>query len=318
MDNIIYTPELNPVVFYRNDRAVTDEFQTPHFEEFTFGERGKDWLQVGAFKQIWQTDDIIKLQFSSTFDPIIITLLNSDDVPVITLPALIGLPNIYYPNAFSFEVAMSLAGLLTGCYRLQRTLGSAGPTQVIEYSDWMYIADEPITDTIFIQYKHSRFYKDVIFETGIEFGLRVPAWIDYDRQGRKTKQELYRDERYNQTILNSHSAKNTPVYFGDEFGLPADITNIIELALECDSVKLDNKLMCVADGANIEYIDFEGQRFRGLHCIMEPGINRSSRITGVDIDTTKKLSYGIMVDKKVFGDTSNQGSGNTVPVLTVE
>lgn len=318
MDNTIYTPELNPVVFYRADRATTDGFQTAHFEDFPFGERGKDWLQTGRFKQVWQTDDIINLQFTSTFDPIIVTLLNTADEAIITLPALIGLPNIYYPNAFSFEVAMSLAGVETGCYRLQRTLGSAGPSQVIEYSDWMYISSDPIEDTILIQYKHSRFYKDVIFETGIEFGLRVPAWIDYDRQGRKSKQELYRDERYNQTILNSHSAKNVPVYFGDELGISTDIINIIELALECDSFKLDNKLMCVADGASLEYIDFESQRFRGMHCIMEPGINRSSRITSVDTDTTNKLTYGIMVDRKVFGDTSNQGSGNTVPVLTVE
>jgi len=318
MDNTIYTPELNPIVFYREDRATTDVFQTPHFEDFPFGERGKAWLQAGAFKQLWQTDDIINLQFASTFDPIIITLLNTDGVAVITLPALIGLPNIYYPNAYSFEVAMSLAGLTAGCYRLKRTLGSAGPSQVIEYSDWMFISDEPIEDTILLQYKHSRFYKDVIFETGIEFGLRVPAWIDYDRQGRKSNQEIYRDERYNQTILNSNSSKNYPVYFGDEFGLPTDLINIIELALECDSVKLDNKLMCIAEGANVEYNDLEGQRFRGLNCVMEPGLNRSSRITSVDIDTTKKLNYGIMVDKKVFGDTSNQGSGNTVPVLTVE
>ena len=317
-DNILYDPELNPVIFYNANRGVTDEFQTQHFEDFPFDERGKLWLQLATHSQIWQDTDIINLQFESTFDPIIVSLIDSNNNEIITLPALIGLPNIYYPNTWSFEVSMSLAGVQTGCYRLKRVLGSAGPSQVTQYSSVMYISSDPIPDTIYLQYKHSRFYKDVIFETGIEYGLRVPAWIDYDRQGRKTKQEIYRDQQYNNTVLNSKSAKNVPVYFGDEFGLPTDLTNIIEQAFECDSVKIDDKLFCLAEGQNFEYIDFEGQRFRGLHAVIEPGINRNSRVFAIDTDTNKKLTYGIMVDKKVFGDTANQGSGNTVPVLTVE
>jgi len=318
MDNILYSPELNPVIFFDEDRATTDEFQTPHFEDFPFAERGQEWYQSGAFKQLWQTTDIIELQFSSQFDPIIISLLNEHDVEVITLPALIGLPNIYYPNTWSFEVSMSLAGLPTGCYRMKRTLGAAGPSQVIQYSPYMYISSTPIPGTIWVKYWHSRFHKDVIFETGKQFGIRVKGWIDYDRQGRKLKQELYRDERYNQTVLNSKSAKNIPVYFGDEFGLPTDILNILEQVFECDHVEIDNKPFGMAEGATLEYIDIEGYRMRGLNTIIEPGINRSSRITTVTTDPTKKLTYGIMVDKKVFGDTSNQGSGNTVPILTVE
>lgn len=317
MDNLLYDPELNPVIFYDEARATTDEYQTPHFEDFPWDERGHDWLQGGAIKRVWQTTDIIEGQFSAQFDPIIISLLDIHGVAQITLPALIGLPNIYYPNTWSFEYSMSLAGLPTGCYRMKRLSGTGG-TQKTHYTDWMYISADPIPGTLWVKYWHDRFFKDVIFETGKEFGLRIPGWLDYDRQARKTKKELYRDETYNQTVLNSKSAKNIPVYFGDEFGLPTDLTNILELAWECNHVEIDNKPFAIAEGAEIEFIDIEGYRNRGMHTVVEPGINRGSRITTITSDATKKLTYGIMVDKKVFGDTSNQGSGNTVPILTVE
>lgn len=315
-DNILYHPELNPVPFYDELRSISDEFQTPHFEDFSFDERGQDWLQTYPFKRIWQTTDIIELQFTSQFDPIIISLQNSNLVDVITLPALIGLPNIDYPGTWIFEVSMSLAGLPEGCYRMKRLLGTA-PDQKTEYSDWMYIADV-IPGTLFIKYWHSRFYKDVVFESGKQFGIRVFGWIDYDRQGRKNKQEVYRDERYNNTILNSKSSKNIPLYLGDEFGQPTDLCNILELAFECDHVEIDDKSFGIAEGANIEYFDIEGYRMRGMHTVIEPGINRYSKITTLNTNPDKKLAYGIMVDRKAFGDTSNQGSGNTVPVLTVE
>ena len=315
-DNILYDPELNPIIWYEEDRAVTDQFQTPHFEDFPFNERGQDWLQSYPFSRVWQTTDIIELQFTSQFDPIIVSLLNSNGEEVITLPALIGLPNLDYPNTWIFEVSMSLAGLPEGCYRLKRLLGNS-PDQKTQYSDWMYIADL-IPGTIFIKYWHSRFYKDVVFESGKQFGMRVFGWIDYDRQGRKNKQEVYRDERYNNTILNSKSAKNIPLYLGDEFGQPTDVCNILELAFECDHVEIDDKPFGIAEGASIEYFDIEGYRLRGMHTVIEPGVNRYSRITTVTTNSNKKLTYGIMVDRKAFGDTSNQGSGNTVPILTVE
>jgi len=317
-DNLLYDPELNPVIFYDSDRAVTDAFQTPHFEDFPFDERGQEWLQAGPFKRVWQTTDIIELQFESQFDPIIISLVDVDGVEVITLPALVGLPNLFYANTWAFEVSMSLSSVTTGCYRLKRVLGSAGPLQKTQYSDWMYISSVAIPGTIFIKYWHSRFFKDVVFETGKKFGIRVFGWIDYDRQGRKTKQELYRDEPYNLTILNSKSAKNIPLYLGDEFGQPTDLNNILELAFECDNKEIDNKPFGIAEGASIEYIDIEGYRQRGMHTVIEPGVNRSSRIFSIETDTDKKLIYSIMVDKKAFGDTGNQSSSNTIPVLNEE
>lgn len=315
-DNLFFDPELNPVIFYDDDRAVTDQFQTPHFEDFPFDERGQAWLQSHPFSRVWQTTDIIEGQFTAQFSDIIISLLNSDNEEVITLPALIGLPNLDYPGTWIFEYSMSLAGLLPGCYRMKRTLGN-GSVQKVHRTDWMYI-DDVIPGTIFIKYWHDRFYKDVVFESGKKFGIRVFGWIDYDRQGRKYKQEKYRDDRNNPTMLNSKSAKNIPLYIGDEFGSPVDLNNIIELAFECNNIEIDNKPFGLAEDANIEYIDIEGYRLRGLHTMIEPGINRYSRISSVATDTTKKLNWSMMASAHLFGSLGDNSSTNTVPINFME
>lgn len=315
-DNFLYIPELNPVLFFDVDRANLDKYQTKHFDDFPFEERSPSWMQIASYYQIWQVEDIINLQFESTFDPITVDLLDSNGTAVITLPALIGLPNRYLPNTYAFEVNMALSGLETGCYKLQITAGS-GATQKILQSNWQYISATPLAETILMEYSHSRFHKDVMFESGIKFQLRVPGWIDYDRSGRSLKQEVYKDQLYNPALLSSLSTKQIPVYFGDEFGLPTDITNLIEQIWECDNVLIDGKPFGLAEG-KLEFIDIEGYRKRGLKTLIEPGINRNSRIFAIDVDPSKKLITSIVVSAKVFGDTGNQGSSNTVPVYNVE
>ena len=90
---------------------------------YDFEERLYEWQDREDYTRVWQTTDIINLRFESTFDPIIVQLLDSKGNIVIALPALVGLPNRAIPNAFSFEVQMSLATVPTGCYRIKIIAG---------------------------------------------------------------------------------------------------------------------------------------------------------------------------------------------------
>lgn len=317
-DNFIYIPEVNPIIFYDVDRVNLDKYYTKHFEKWMFSERLLDWQVREDYTQLWQTDDIINLQFESTFDPIIVELLDSSGTAVITLPALIGLPNEFLPGTYSFEVAMSLAGLTTGCYALRITLGSAGPTQKTLLSDTQYISSEPIPNTICLEYWHSaRFHKDVIWATGIQMQFRVNGSFGFLDKARTDS--FIRNQRNSLVLLQSKAAKQWPVYFGDEYGLPDDIYNLVDEIWGCDNVLIDGKPFGIADNTKAEFIDvgFEYPK-RGFKYTVEEGLNRNSRVFAVDTDTTKKLVHTIFVDKKVLGDTGNQGSGDTVPVLNIE
>lgn len=315
-DNFLYIPFINPVKFFDVDQEDLPKYFTKHFDEWEFPERLYDWQQPEDYVQIWQTTDIIPLQFESTFDPIIVKLLNSDGIAIITLPALIGLPNKFYPNTFSFEVAMSLADLPTGCYRLQITAGAAGPTQKTFLSNKQYISSIQIENSLCLEYWNSRFHEDVVFETGIKFQFRVHGYFGLLDPGRKDEQ--YRDEKYNPTILNSRTFRQWPVHFGDEFGLPDDIIDLLNRIWSCDNVLIDSKSFGISDGGKFEFIEIDTYPKRGVKLIVEEGINRNSKIFKIDTDPNKKLMHSIMVDKKVFGNTGTQNSDDTVPVITAE
>ena len=157
--NSIYFPFINPVKFYEADAVNLEKYQTAHFDDHLFSNRILPWQSQEGYEQIWQDTDIIKLQFESTFDPIIVSLIDENLNTVIQLPALVGLPNKFLANTFSFEIAMSLAGIQTGCYQLKVTAGS-GLTQKIFISGSQFISSEPIFNSLclllLITHKKSR------------------------------------------------------------------------------------------------------------------------------------------------------------------
>jgi len=317
MDNSIIIPYLNPVKFYKVGRANLDKYFTKHFDDFMFTERLYSWQDQNDYIQPWQTTDIINLQFESTFDPIIVELLDKYDQQVLLLPALVGLPNKYYSNTKSYEISMSLAGLPSGCYRMRVNAG-IGDEQGIYISNWMYISSTPYNcPSLMLEYWHSRFHEDIIFETGIKFQYRLFGHLGFLNPGRDI--EGYKDEKYNPSILSSRTFRKQEVVFGDEYGLPDDVIDILNRIWGCNNVMMDNKSFAAITGSAFEF-ETADRRYkkRGVRMEVEEGNNRASNIFAVDTDTTKKLVYGIMVDAKVWGDTSNQGSSNTVPIHTIE
>lgn len=316
-DNAIYIPHINPVKFFAVDRANIDAHFTKHFDDFPFDERLYDWQDPVQFTQLWQTTDIIYLQFESTFDPITVELVDENGTAVITLPAIVGLPNIYYPNTYSYEVEMSLATVATGCYKIKVTAGSGG-SQRIFISGWQHVSEEPYErSTLLLKYKNSRFHEDVIFETGIEFQVRIPGYLGFLKPG--INREAYKDQKQNPTVLSSRTFRGFQVVFGDEFGLPDDTIDLLNRIWGCDTVQIDGKYF-TADAAEFELLEVDNGRYpkRGVKLQVAEGLNRASSVFIATIDTGKKLNYGIVVDAKVWGDTSNQGSANTVPIETVE
>lgn len=315
-ENFIRIPFVNPVRFYDTDQEALSKYFTKHFDYYRFTERLYTWQPYETYDQIWQTDDIIRLQFESTMDPIIVQLVDENGIAVITLPALIGLPNRFYPNTFSFEVEMSLAGVNDGCYHLLITAGSSGPQQKTMISGCQCISSTQLENTLCLEYWNSRFAQDVVFETGIRFQYRVPGYFGLLEPGRKD--ELYRDQRYNPALLNSKVSRLWPVHFGDYRGLTDDEIDLLNRIWSCDNVLIDNKPFGISDGGKFEFTGEETYPKRGVKLMVEEGVNRNSRIFQINTDDTKKLMHAIVVDKKVWGDTSNQGSSNAVPILVVE
>ena len=131
------------------------------------------------------------------------------------------------------------------------------------------------------------------------------------------KEEGYRDQRYTSKKTSSKSAKSIPVYFGDEMGLPAEKTNLVEEIYGLDEVTIDGAFFTLPPDKEFEYTEENGYRMRGMKAELEPGLTRYSRITKVNFDPQKKLMYAIAVDQQAISDTTGQGNNNVVPIYNV-
>lgn len=316
-DNFLYVPFLNPVKFFDNAQVQPATFNTRHFDDYRFEDRLLPWQTEETWQQVWQTTDIINLQFTASFNPITVQLITEDEEIVGELPAIMGLPNKFIPNAWSFQVNLALGDLdlQTGCYKLRIIAGASGPDQKIYTSTCQYISAEKIDNTFLVTYWNSRYHDDVIFETGIEFHYRSFGHIGFLNPGRSD--EFYRDQRNNPAILNSRTNRQWPIFFGNEFGLPDDAVDLINRIWSCDNVLIDGKAFGVSDNSKLEFTGEDYYPKRGVQITVEEGINRNSKIFAITTDTNKKIMANIIVDARVFGDTSNQGSSNAVPVHNI-
>lgn len=323
-DNKLYWPLLNPVKMYETTRAAVDKYFTKHFDYWMFEERLYDWQTPEEYCQIWQTTDIILLQFPAMFDPIIIKLVDKYGNPVAgaTLPALIGMPNIFIPGAWIFKVEMSLGplNLASGCYRLMAELGPAGDFQKILISNCMYISNTPIPNTILTEYRNRTYHGDIVWEDMPGKYMQVRYFGSLGLLDPLRKDEFNRDQRYNPNLLSSKVSRGWPLKYGDEFGLPDDAIDHLNRVWSCNDVMVDGLPMGITDGGKFELEEIEKGQYpkRGVTLNVEEGINRHSRIFTLETDPNKKMSGVVLVDVRAFADLANQGSTNAVPVFNQE
>lgn len=312
-NNFIYIPKINPVKFLSEALAVNPKYHTRHLEQAFFSDRILPWQQRETFLQRWQTTDIINLQFSSAFDPIVVQLTNTDDVVVASAVMVRKVPSRNNPGFFCYEASLSLAGIATGCYRLRLLLGASGPMQGYARSDWFGVSDAPLANTILLEYSHNRHHEDVMFETGIIFQYRTGGHLDRYLPG--SSQNVYTDQLENPTLLSSRPFNQFEVFFNDEFGTTDDQIDLLNRIWTCKSVSIDGKYFTAVDGGKMEFVETELQPKRGVKMKVQESLNRPSNIIGVDIDPTKKILATVNVDAATFGDLSGSGAFNNVPVI---
>ncbi len=313
MDNFLYIPKSNPVKFFETNLQQLPKYFTKHLEKYSFKDRLYDWQEQVNFCQIWQKEDIINLQFSSNYAPIIVSLLNEYGEEVVSLPALIGLPNKYISNTFIYQASISLATIPQGCYYIKIVSGLVSPTQKVLISDKQFVSDTQIENSLLFEYYNHRFLHDVLYETNIKFQYRVfgaIGFLDPVRNDEKAK-----DQRYNPILLNSRLSEQFELFIGGNYGVADDTIVLLNHIWSCSNVFIDEKSFALV--SNFEFVTIENYPKRGVKLKIEEGINRSSMIYSTPQDPNKKLITTVIVDARIFGDTANQGSNNVIPVFNI-
>ncbi len=313
MANQINTPWINPIRFYEVAPTELPQYLSRPFLNYPHltNNATKPWINQVIYKQKWQTSDTIYLQFESNFDPIKVEVIDCNNIARITQNAVQKRANKYNPGYFVYENTISWATIPPGTYWLKRTL----PGGKVELSEPQLVAvTHP--NTVLVEYTNSRYHADVIFETGIRFGFRVEGSIgDLDPASKDT---FYKDQLQNPTILSSKPYSVFPFNIGGARGVPNWVYHLMMYIWSCNSVTIDGTSYAKFEDSKFEFATEKRYPLRGAAMQIQEGINRGSKIVGVDIDPAKKLFIVSQIDGTVWGDISSQAGSNLIPILSSE
>lgn len=305
----IYFPILNPLKFVDENRATTNQYASKHFDEFLYTEQRNEWEQDVVYCSKWGQNDILKLQFQTDSDPVSIEIKNENGDVVYSNSLNYLLRNKYNSNLFIFETSISLNTFAVGCYKAYITCDNV----VLESENFEVIAN--IDNTVLIEYWNSKFYGNVLFETGIKFGIRVEGLIGV--MNPKSKDAMYEDQVLNQTMITSRPYRLFKLSIGGTFGVPLWIIDKLNWAFGCNNVTIDGKFFTKNEGANFEQKEEESYPLRGYNLDVRETLRRDSLVVSTTSNPNNKIVIIGNIEAKAFGDTFNPNQ-NLIQIVSVE
>jgi hypothetical protein len=313
MANQIYIPFLNPVRFVELDPVQLPQYQTKHFDDYWFKEQLQTYETVVNYKQKYQTSDTIYLQFESNFASIQLSVIDCEQNVLLTQAATQVRANKYLAGYYVYEITLSLAPFSAGTIWLKLDLALGSKLMISEPIELA----ESWPNTILFQYNHSKYHGDVIFETGIVFGFRCEGVVGRLEPG--SERTFYRDQKLNPTTLKVRPFRAFELGIGHLTGIPDWMIDKMDWIWSCDNVQVDGKSFAVLEDSKFEDKEIHKQYpLRHWALNIQEGINRASKIVGVDVNPNKKLLVVYQIDGTVFGDLSAQAGSNLVPILSSE
>lgn len=309
MANNIYIPRLNPVSFYDRNPNQPLQYSSRHMDDWMFENQHESHA---AYRQKWTVHDNVRFQFESNFAAIQLNVIDCNEQVIVTHNAVQRKINKFIPGYYVYEINFSMGSLTPGVYWFQLVLG--GTKKMI--SEPQEVAEE-LPNTMLFEYFNSRFHGDVLFETNIRFSFRVEMLMRKFEPG--TESTMYRDQRLNPTVLTSTPFRSWELYIGRKSGVPDWVAERINWIFSCDNVLIDGKPYAVLDDSTLEPLENDpGYPLRVFTMQVQEGINRASKIVGVDIDISKKLLIGLPLDSTIHGDLSENAGSSIVIIQGVE
>ena len=203
-----------------------------------------NWYQSKkCYFQPWQNSDRLKLQIIADAPPPSLDILDCFTNQKIASVTFSSVPTIFFkdfPTYVVYEINYSFTGIAQGRYYASLGIYTSEPFEV---------ADKHLNTTL-IKYKHSDNDFDVVFDTGIEFEIRVESDVSYEAP--KSNRDVYYDQPNIPTQLNSLTFRSFKLYLGYGFGLPQWMIDKIAHCIACDTVTYNNITYQVAAEAEFE------------------------------------------------------------------
>lgn len=244
MAQYIKIPHFNPVRIFRADTGSFAVDLLPDHEV------RKDYCQK------FQNDDFLTLQFQAAtpINFIEAYLIRSD----LSIAKTLTVTQKFWQVISAFTVAEineQLTGLAEGIYYLLIKINPNLTNEVQFYSEPIYI--KAIHEgTMLIKYYNDENEFDVIFDSNnsplINFFLRVEGGFSSDGLTPGSKDTVYTNQIFNKKLLSSIPYATKKITFGNAYGIPNWMVELINGILSHNHIFINNKQYNKFDGAKLE------------------------------------------------------------------
>lgn len=308
-----YTSFLLPITWYDVEPTEVTQYISRHMDDYLLAERNTRW-QNGGYCQPWLTSDVIVNQFINNQGAVNIKVIDCKQNLMFATPMQQKQQNQYEPEYFIYESSQALNALPDGIYYLLAEIGSGPNKRLI--SEPIEVSSA-IENTLLLQYKHRKYRGGVVFETGVEFSLRVRGFLRL--QPPASKDTLYEDQVLDMVMVQSKPYRIWElVMFGPEGGLPDWMIDKLNWVLGCSDLRIDGKYYTKQEGAKIEEGEtLQNGLLKSYRIEMREAINRNSKVFSGEENTNEQLHILLNVSSKGFADTTTGDSSNIFQVTDV-
>lgn len=301
---------LNPLNLVDKNRELLPNYNWRQFDAFMSNEQiVTPYETYKCYKQIWQTNDILKLQFKSDFSPIRLQLKDSKGLAVLSqemsLLRTIG-TDLYFEDQIAFDF------IAPGTYTLEVLGGDPAiitlvsePFQLAE--NWPY--------SILINYSNA-FNNNILWETGITMNFRVNGVIPFDSAA--SVRTVYVDQPGSEKTVKGIPYRLFNFYVGNNGGIPAWVVDKLEEIFDQTEVFLDGKGFAPVGDAKFQTTKVERYPWAQWNIqLRETNNTRMKRFEPTGLQE-KKVVIDYIIDTKLFGPEYGSANDNSITINSID
>ena len=300
----------NPLEFYIKNFVAQAQYNSKHMNDVPFEQQIYPWQQKKTFRQPWQTNNSIRIQLRSDAGTIawklytcIGQLIDTDNFQTI-------LQNADNPGEYVYQADIDLSPYAKGNYRIEIEIGVGngigGAPEEILISEEFEISDI-IENSLVLEYRHSSFKDEIMFETGFAPEIRIYGQLIYKEPA--SKDTVYEDQELNETIVDSKTYDLWELQLNDVPGIPNWMIRKLNCILGYDSLIIDGRKYTKSEGAKLEKIEIDKQYpMRGWKIELREQLNRRAKFISSVGTTNQGIVVIANVDSKGFVENETGGS----------
>lgn len=282
---IFYIAPVNPIRFLEENES----------DLFLVNQDGK------CYHQKWEISDSTKIQIISDFPNIELTIHDQETHAIVSTVPVAAIPvNIIGQTFLCYEALLDFGTYGLGNFYAKIVYLDALSSEVTLYSEPFNVAvSQP--GTLLYKYKNSENDFSVIFDTNIEFNIRVEGTIKEFTPS--SDDIIYNDQEKNVTLLNSVPYRSWKLYVGNVPGIPDWMLDKVNRVLACDQKNIEG----------VDYEKVEGSKWEVVREVDYPFQGMSIEIMPVEnvflqrIKTGDQPPAGFTIVEKVKNYFGNSG-----------